>query len=148
MAEEWQARRARKPIETLETLAALQPAIAELPGDVVLVGAQDIDAEQTVTLDQGEGRCLPVDADQQAGRRGAERRQGRHGHAGDIIPTAGGDDADATSEATHDRTELLLDFVSLIHEMEVRSGHLSSPSISFSFRLSSGRLFSEKAFTR
>jgi hypothetical protein len=45
-------------------LLAFQPAVAEAVSERLLVGAENVDAEYPVTLDQREGRGFTVDTDQ------------------------------------------------------------------------------------
>src|ERR1700758_3525802 len=123
MPEQRYAGIARRPLDAFEGLSALQAAVVEAVRKLVLVRAQDVDPEHPMTLDQCEAGCLPVDADQEAGRGGAERGQRGDRRPRNIVATAGGDDADAAGQAAHDRAELAFDFVACSDEMKVGLAH-------------------------
>src|SRR5439155_3934179 len=128
LGEQRHAGRTSGPRCALEALPAFQPAVAEAVSERLLFRTEDVDAERPISLDQGEGRGLTIDADQYPRRGGAQRRQRGDSHAGNFVATPGGDDGNAAGKATHERAELAFDFGGLVDEVDVRLAHWSSPS--------------------
>src|SRR5947208_6389382 len=64
LGEQRHARRTSGPRCALEALPAFQPAVAEAVSERLLFRTEDVDAERPISLDQGEGRGLTVDANQ------------------------------------------------------------------------------------
>ena len=66
---------ARVPLRAGKTVRTFQAALAgEAFGDFKLVGGEDVDAEEALTLQDRPGRRLPVDADDQGRRLDRQRR--------------------------------------------------------------------------